>query len=86
MPSVGCPAKGISIFGVKMRIRACAFALGLVDEDGLGQVHLPRDLLQLLLGDLARVCEDSDLVALQRGVGEDVGDDVAEASHAAILA
>ena len=62
------------------------FAFGLVDEDGLGQVHLARDQLEFLLGDLARVCEDGDLVAVQLRVGEDVGDDVAKASHAAILA
>ena len=63
-----------------------ALALRLVDEDRLGEVHLPGDLLELLLRDLTRVGEDGDLVALQRRVREDVGDDVAEASHAAILA
>ena len=63
-----------------------SFAFGLVDEDGLGQVHLARDRLELVVGDLARVREDGDLVALQPRVGEDVGDDVAKASHAAILA
>ena len=60
-------------------------ALRLVDEHGLGEVHLPRDRLQLVLGDLARVREDGDLVALQRRVREDVCDDVAEARHALTL-
>ena len=55
--------------------------LGLVDEDGLGEVHLARDLLELVLRELARVREDRDLVALERRVREDVGDDVAEPVH-----
>jgi hypothetical protein len=56
-------------------------ALGLVDEDGLRVVHLARDRLQPVLGNLARVGEDGDLVALERRVREDIGDDVAEAAH-----
>ena len=50
-----------------------------VDEDGLGEVDLARERLQPLLGDLARVGEDGELVARERHVGEDVRDDVAEA-------
>ena len=60
-------------------------ALRLVDEHGLGEVHLLRDRLQLVVGNLARVREDGDLVALQRRVREDVCDDVAEARHALTL-
>ncbi len=56
-------------------------ALRLVDEHGLGVVHLPRDRLQPVLGNLARIGEDGDLVALQRSVREYVGDDVAEPAH-----
>ena len=60
-------------------------ALGLVDEHGLGEVHLPRDRLQLVLGNLACVREHGHLVALQRGVREDVGDDVAKAAQRDVL-
>ena len=53
-----------------------------VDEDRLAELHLARERLQLLLGDLARVGEDGDLVPRERDVGEDVGNDVAEGRHA----
>jgi hypothetical protein len=56
-------------------------ALGLVDEHRLGEVHLLRNRLQRVLGNLARVREDGDLVALQRRVREDVGDDIAVPAH-----
>ena len=56
-----------------------------VDEDRLGEVHLLRKRLQLLLGDLTRVREDGELVPGQRPVGEDVRDDVAEGRHPASL-
>lgn len=49
----------------------------------LGEVHLARDLLELLLRDVARVREDRELVARERHVGEDVADDVAEGGHGA---
>ena len=50
-------------------------------EDGLGEVHLARERLHVLARQVARVREDGELVAGQRRVGEDVGDDVAEAAH-----
>jgi hypothetical protein len=53
-----------------------------IDERRLGEVDLSREPLQLRLGDLARVREDSELVALERLVAEHVDDDVAEARHA----
>jgi len=56
-------------------------ARGRVHEHRLGEVHLPRQRLQQLLGELARVGEDRELVALERPVGEDVADDVAVATH-----
>src|SRR5439155_9937308 len=61
---------------------ACVpFARGGVHEHRLGEVRLPRQRLQQLLGELARVGEDRELVALERPVGEDVADDVAVATH-----
>ena len=60
-------------------------ARGRVDEDGLGEVDLARQRLEPFLGDLARVGEDGELVAGERNVGEDVGDDVAERGHDARL-
>ena len=51
-------------------------------EDGLAEVHLPRERLHLVVVELARVGEDGELVAGQRRVGEHVGDDVAEGAHA----
>ena len=56
-----------------------------VDEDRLGEVDLPRERLQLLLGDLACVGEDGKLVTGERDVGEDVGEGVAEGRHAATV-
>ena len=53
-----------------------------VDEDRLAELHLARERLELLLGDLARVGEDGDLVPGERHVGEDVGNDVTEGRHA----
>ena len=40
--------------------------LGRVDEHRLGEVHLPREPLQLRLRDLPRVGEDGELVARER--------------------
>ena len=54
---------------------------GRIDEDRLAEVHLAREPLQHLLGDLARVGEDGELVPGERDVGEDVRDDVTEARH-----
>src|SRR5262245_25025641 len=59
-----------------------AFSFRRVDEDGLGEVDLAGERLQPLLGDPTRVGEDGDLVARERHVGEDVGDDEAEGGHA----
>ena len=52
-----------------------------VDEDGLREAHLTGERLQPPFRDPARVREDSELVPLERRVGEDVGDDVAEGRH-----
>ena len=81
MPSVGWPAKGSSIAGVKIRIRTSASALRRQHEDGLGEVHLLRQRLHRQRVEIARVGEDGELVPGERDVGEDVGDDVAEAPH-----
>ena len=59
--------------------------LGRIDEHRLGVVHLPRERLQRVLGQVARVGEDGELVALERRVREDVADDVAEPGHAGNL-
>ena len=53
-------------------------ALGRIHERRLGVVQLLREPLQRLLGNLARVGEDRELVPGERRVGEDVADDVAE--------
>ena len=53
------------------------------DEHGLGEVQLAREPLQRRLGDLPRVREDGDGIALERRIGEHVRDDVAEARHGA---
>src|SRR5581483_5945627 len=57
------------------RVRAAGAG---VDEDGLGEVDLARELLQALLRDRARVGEDGELIAGERGVREDVDDVEAE--------
>src|SRR2546423_9556538 len=51
---------------------------GRQDEDRLGEVHLLRELLHQLLVDVPPVGEHGELVAGERLVGEDVGDDVAK--------
>ncbi len=54
-----------------------------VDEDRLREVRLAREPLKRLLGDLTRVAEDSERVARERRVGEDISQDVAEGRHRA---
>src|SRR5579862_3572564 len=56
-----------------------------IDEGRLGEVDLARERLELLLGDLAGVGEDRELVPGERDVGEDVGDDVAKRWHPATV-
>ena len=55
-----------------------AVAGGRIDEDGLRERHLPREELELVLGNGTRVCEDRELVPRQRAVREDIADDIAE--------
>ena len=62
-----------------------AVGLRRIDEGRLGEVHLSRKALQLMLRDLARVGEDGELVSGERLRGENVADDVAEGSHALSL-
>ena len=50
-------------------------------EDGLGEAELERERLHRQLVEVARVGEDGELVARERRVGEDVGEDVAERAH-----
>ena len=60
--------------------------LGRQDEHGLAQVHLASDFLQQLLGYFSRVGEDGELIALERGAREDVGQHIAEGGgHRRIL-
>ena len=63
-------------------MRTCPSCSRPADEDRLGEVHLPGQGLQQSSGSVARVGEDRDLIPLQRAVGEDVADDVAEGGHA----
>ena len=58
-----------------------AAGLGRVHEDGLGELQLPRERLQQLFGEVARIREHGELVALERRVREDVADDVAMSRH-----
>ena len=58
-----------------------AAGLGRQHEDRLGEVHLARERLHLLVVEAARVGEDRELVPGERRVGEDVGDDVAKGAH-----
>ena len=51
------------------------------DEDGLGEAELERQRLHRQLVEVAGVGEDGELVAGERRVREDVGDDVAERAH-----
>src|SRR6266540_5842083 len=50
-------------------------------EHGLGELHLSRERLVALLGDVAGVREDGELIPLERPIGEDVGDDVPMGGH-----
>jgi len=59
--------------------------LGREHVNGLAEADLARERLQGLFGDLAGVGEDRELVARQRHVGEDVGEDEAKGGHEASL-
>ena len=50
-------------------------------EDGLRERHLLRERLHRGVVEVARVGEHGELVPLERRVGEDVCDDVAELAH-----
>ena len=60
-----------------------AARLGRVDVDRLGEVQLAGERLQGLFGELARVGEDGEAVALERRVREDVREYVAKGRHCA---
>ena len=51
------------------------------DEDALAEPELERQLLHRHLVEVARVREDGELVARERAVREDVGEDVAKRAH-----
>ena len=85
MPTVGCPANGISLAGVKMRTRAvCARLLRLQHEHGLGQVELARDRLHARAVQPVGVEHDGQRIAGEARVGEDV-EDVELQLHRALL-
>ena len=63
-----------------------AVSLGREHEDGLREVRLARQGLHPLVGEVARVREDGELVALERRVREDVHEDEAQARHEPTLA
>ena len=65
---------------MKIRIDDVPVVVRRIDERRLGEVHLPREPLELVLGNPARVGEDRELVAGERLIREDVADDVAETS------
>ncbi len=83
-PSVGMPGeRHLDARREDPDLRVGVLGRRRVDEDRLREVHLAREPLERLLGELARVGEDGELVARERRVGEDVADDVAEGRHRA---
>ena len=62
-----------------------AAPLGRQHEHRLREADLQGEALHRLLAEPARVREDGELVALERCVGEDVGDDVALRQHGLTL-
>ncbi len=81
VPRHGWPANRSSFCGVKIRIRTRPALARRQHEDGLGEAELERQRLHRQLVEVARVGEDGELVAGERRVREDVGDDVAERAH-----
>ena len=79
VPSVGCPANGISSAMVKIRTLTPSRALGRFvarnDEGGLRKARLERDRLHLDVAETSRVGEDGDRISLQRARGEHVDRD-----------
>ena len=72
--------------GVKMRTRDVAAALGGGSTKTVSEKFISlASGCSVLLGQLARVREDGELVPGERPVGEDVGDDVAKGRHAPTL-
>ena len=55
--------------------------LGREHERRLREPDLERERLHRFLVERARVGEHGELVALERPIGEDIGDDVAQAVH-----
>ena len=80
VPRHGCPANGSSDFGVKMRIRTVPPCSGgstkVVSENPISSANAC-----IVTPSSERVGEDGELVALERLIGEDIGNDVAQAVH-----
>ena len=82
VPTVGCPAIGISRAGVKMRMRMSVPAISAGSRNVLSAkfISLVRRCISAVL-EPAAVDEHGELVALERPRGEDVVVQVAQAWH-----
>ena len=81
MPRVGCPAKGSSSFGVKMRTGCPPLASSPDDTKVVSaKLNSPRDREHVRMRDVGGVEHDGELVARIPSLGEDV-DDVEAVRH-----
>ena len=81
VPRHGCPANGSSDFGVKMRIRTVPPCSGgstkAVSENPISSASA----CIVAPVERASVGEDGELAGFERLIGEDIGNDVAQAVH-----
>ncbi len=66
-PTSGCPAKGSSAVGVKMRTGTTPSSPGSIDEDRLRVAELPRHVLHVGVGE--QTLMDPEVVAAPRRRG-----------------
>src|SRR5262245_37020497 len=81
VPSTGWPANRISASGLKIADTRSPARLRGKHERGLREADLLRERLHELALDLAGIREHGELVPSERGVREDVHDDVAQRRH-----
>ena len=73
LPTTGWPAIGISVPGVKIRMRTSVSGRSRAGhERRLGKTDLAGDLLHGLAGKAGRIGKDGELVAAEAAIGEDV--------------
>ena len=81
VPRHGMPGERDLVCGVKMRIRTVPPSRGGSTKTVSEKPSSSASCLHRELVEVARVGEDGELVARERPVGEDVGDDVAKRTH-----